>query len=30
VERIEALLRGAPLPRRRPEWAQLHGRLVHW
>ena len=30
VERIEALLRGAPLPRRRKEWAQLHGRLVHW
>jgi hypothetical protein len=30
VERIEALLRGAPLPRRRREWAQVHGRLVHW
>jgi hypothetical protein len=30
VERIEALLRGAPLPRRRREWEQLHGRLVHW
>ncbi|MFM7754228.1 MAG: hypothetical protein ACKO58_07545 [Cyanobium sp.] len=30
VERIEALLRGAPLPRQRRQWAQLHGRLVHW
>ena len=28
VERIEALLRGAPLPRRRREWRQVHGRLV--
>jgi hypothetical protein len=28
VERIEALLRGAPLPRRRREWGQVHGRLV--
>ncbi len=30
VERIEALLRGAPLPRRRREWGQVHGRLVLW
>ncbi len=28
VERIEALLRGAPLPRRRRERGQVHGRLV--
>jgi hypothetical protein len=28
VERVEALLRGAPLPRRRREWRQVHGRLV--
>ena len=28
VERIEALLRGAPLPRRRRDWGQVHGRLV--
>ena len=30
VQRIEALLRGAPLPPRRRDWAQVHGRLVHW
>ena len=28
VERIEAMLRGAPLPRRRRDWGQVHGRLV--
>jgi hypothetical protein len=30
VQRIEALLRGAPLPPRRRDWAQVRGRLVHW
>ena len=28
VERIEAQLRGAELPRRRSEWGQVRGRLV--
>jgi hypothetical protein len=28
--RIEALLRGAPPPRRRREWGQVRGRLIRW
>ena len=28
IERVEALLRGAPLPRQRRQWEQVHGRLV--
>jgi hypothetical protein len=30
VVRIEALLRGAPLPRRRREWEQVRGKLIRW
>jgi hypothetical protein len=28
IERVEALLRGAPLPRQRRQWEQVHGRLI--
>jgi hypothetical protein len=28
IERVESLLRGAPLPRKRREWEQVRGRLI--
>jgi|LauGreDrversion4_2_1035121.scaffolds.fasta_scaffold128927_2 hypothetical protein len=28
IERVEALLRGAPLPRQRRQWEQVRGRLI--
>ena len=28
IERVEALLRGAPLPRQRRQWQQVRGRLI--